>query len=217
MKNGAEGIGLYRIERAYLGRQEPPDVAALLEEIQITLEPARGLPVYVRLLDIGADKPLPYVASSREVNPSLGRRGIRFLLDYPDLLKTQLDALLHLPSDFDLHILVPMVTLPSDMQRVRELLEDAAARVNKPRPPKLGAVIETPAAALAAAEIAQYAEFLCLGTNDLTQYTYAVDRQNATVDIYFNDTQEAIFQAAEDRSRGRAVAAPVDLPRTGRS
>ena len=194
LKNGAEGIGLYRIERAYLGRQEPPDADALLEEMCKTLEPAKGLPVYIRLLDIGADKPLPFMESFREINPSLGRRGIRFLLDYPDLLRTQLDALLQLPAEFDLHILVPMVTLPSDMQRVKTLLGGAAARAKRPRVPKLGAVIETPAAALAASEIARYAEFLSFGTNDLTQYTFAADRENAAVDTYFDDTQEVIFR-----------------------
>jgi phosphoenolpyruvate-protein phosphotransferase len=194
MKNGAEGIGLYRIEQAYLSRQEPPDKAELLEEIWATLEPAKGLPVFVRLLDIGADKPLPYMESAREANPSLGRRGVRFLLDYPDLLQTQLYALLQLSSDFDLHVIVPMVTLPLDMQRVKDLLTDCAARAGALRMPQLGAMIETPAAALAAAGIAENADFLCFGTNDLTQYTFAADRENASVDSYYDDTQDVIFR-----------------------
>jgi len=194
VRNGADGIGLYRIERIYLGRQEPPDSASLLGEIQKTLEPVRGQPVYIRLLDIGADKPLPFMESSREANPSLGRRGIRFLLDYPDLLQTQFDALLRLSADFDLHIVVPMVTLPSDMQRVKGLLAESMARAKISRAPKLGAMIETPAAALAAPDIAQYAEFLSFGTNDLTQYTFAADRENAAVDTYFDDTQDVIFR-----------------------
>ena len=194
MKNGAEGIGLYRIEQAYLRRQDPPDKDELFTEIQATLEPAKGLPVFVRLLDIGADKPLPYIEPAREANPALGRRGVRFLLDYPDLLQTQLYALLQLSSDFDLHIIVPMVTLPLDMQRVRVFLTDCATQAGVLCVPKLGAMIETPAAALTAADIAEYADFLCIGTNDLTQYTFAADRENASVDTYFDDAHDVIFR-----------------------
>lgn len=193
IRNGAEGVGLYRIEQAYLSRLKPPDKTELFEEIRATLEPAKGLPVYVRLLDIGADKPLPYMEPARETNPSLGRRGIRFLLDYPDLLQTQLVALLELSSEFDLHITVPMVTLPLDMQRVKSCLADCAARTGVLHIPKLGAMIETPAAALAAAGIAENADFLSLGTNDLTQYIFAADRENASVDPYYDDTQDVIF------------------------
>lgn len=194
MRNGAEGIGLYRIERVYLGRQEPPDCDELLEEMCGTLEPASGLPVYVRLLDIGADKPLPFLESFREINPSLGRRGVRFLLEYPDILLTQLKTLLKLCGDFDLHIIVPMVTLPDDLRQVKQALINAAARNRVSCMPKLGAMIETPAAALMAADIAQYADFLSFGTNDLTQYTFAADRENAAVDAYYNDSQAVIFK-----------------------
>ncbi|MFA5043055.1 MAG: phosphoenolpyruvate--protein phosphotransferase [Kiritimatiellia bacterium] len=194
MENGAAGVGLYRIEQAYLGHRAPPEAAELLEEMQKTLAPVKGLPVYVRLLDVGADKPLPFMESFRESNPSLGRRGIRFLLEYPDLLQTQLDALLRLSAGFDLNVLVPMVTLPGDMQKVRDLLLKSAARLGISPAPKLGAMIETPAAALAAADIVQYAEFLSFGTNDLTQYSFAADRENAAVDAYFDDTRDVIFR-----------------------
>jgi phosphoenolpyruvate-protein phosphotransferase len=194
MENGAEGIGLYRIEQVYLGLREPPDTTALVDEMQRTLEPAQGLPVVVRLLDVGADKPLPFMEAKRESNPALGRRGIRFLERYPDLLQTQLDALLQIHGDYDLHILVPMVTLQRDIKWAREQLTDAASRVGTSHLPKLGAMIETPAAALAAADIAQYADFLSLGTNDLTQYTFAADRENAEVDTYFDDAHEVIFR-----------------------
>ena len=194
IENGADGVGLYRLEQTYLGRQKPPGVNDLLEEMQKTLQPAKGLPVYVRLLDVGADKPLPFLETPRESNPSLGQRGIRFLLEYPDLLRTQLEALLTLPPDWGLHVLVPMVTLPSDMQRVRALLTDVASRIGTESIPKLGAMIETPAAALTAANIAAYADFLSVGTNDLTQYTFAADRENAAVDSYFDDTHKIIFR-----------------------
>lgn len=194
IENGADGVGLYRLEQIYLSRQHPPSTAELSEAMQTTLQPAKGLPVYVRLLDVGADKPLPFIDMPREQNPSLGQRGIRFLMQYPDLLRTQLDALLTLPPDWDLHILVPMVTLPSDMQRVRALLTDAASRIGTKSIPKLGAMIETPAAALSAADIASHADFLSVGTNDLTQYTFAADRENAAVDFYFDDTHKIIFR-----------------------
>jgi phosphoenolpyruvate-protein kinase (PTS system EI component) len=166
----------------------------LLEEIRNTIQPAKGLPVYVRLLDVGADKPLPFLEDQRESNPALGCRGIRFLLKYPELLQRQLDALLQLSSDFDLHVLVPMVTLPFDIQRVKQLLIDAASRTNTAHLPKLGAMIEIPAAALAAPDIVKHADFLSIGTNDLTQYSFAADRENPAVDGYFDDTHDVIFR-----------------------
>ena len=194
MENGADGIGLYRIESVYLGRQEPPDATTLQREMYKTLQPAKGLPVHVRLLDVGADKLLPFMEEHRESNPALGRRGIRFLLKYPELLQTQLQALLQLSADFELHILVPMVTLPDDMRAVKERLEEMARRAGTSRVPELGAMIETPAAALAAREIVKYAKFLSFGTNDLTQYAFVADRENPAVDAYFDDTHDVIFR-----------------------
>jgi len=192
--NGADGVGLYRLEQIYLGRQSPPSMAELLEEMQNTLQPAKGLPVYVRLLDVGADKPLPFIEAPKESNPSLGLRGIRFLLEYPDLLHSQLGALLELSSNYDLHILVPMVTLPRDLAAVKESLRDAASKARKSSHLKLGAMIETPASALAARNLVEYADFLSFGTNDLTQYSFAADRENAAVEAYFDDTHEVIFR-----------------------
>lgn len=192
--NGAEGVGLYRIERIYLGLQQPPGVDNLLENMRQTLMPARGLSVCVRLLDVGADKPLPFLETYRELNPALGCRGIRFLRKYPNLLRVQLKALLQLVPDFDLQILVPMVTLPSDMQFVREELAKVADQTGSKSIPKLGAMIETPAAALSAADIAPFADFLSFGTNDLTQYSFAADRENAAVDSYFDDGHRVVFE-----------------------
>lgn len=169
-------------------------MAQLLSEMKNTLQPAKGLPVYVRLLDVGADKPLPFLEMPRESNPSLGLRGVRFLLEHTNLLHTQLDALIQLSLDHDLHILVPMVTLPRDMLSVRHALSEAAARAKTSGMPKLGAMIETPAAALAAPEMLKHADFLSFGTNDLTQYSFAADRENAAVDSYFDDTHYVIFR-----------------------
>jgi phosphoenolpyruvate-protein phosphotransferase len=194
MVNGAEGVGLYRIEQAYLGCRKPPDTDELLNEMRRTLEASKGKPVYVRLLDVGADKPLPFLESFMEMNPVLGRRGIRLLRYYPHLLKTQLSAMLKLSLEFDMHILVPMVTLPEDIAEVKRWLGQLGSDLQISSLPKLGAMIETPAAALSAKKLAEYADFLSFGTNDLTQYTFAADRENAAVEQYFNDADDAIFR-----------------------
>jgi len=194
VENGADGVGLYRLEQVYLGRQNPPSVEELYEEMQETLEPAKGLPVYVRLLDLGADKPLPFLEMPKERNPSLGQRGIRFLREHPELLRTQMEALLQLSSDFDLHILVPMVTLPSDIEAVNQVLEELASKGATSSMPKIGAMVETPAAALTAPDILKCADFLSFGTNDLTQYSFAADRENEAADVYFDDTHDVLFR-----------------------
>ena len=194
MLNGAEGVGLYRLEQAYLGRVEPPNSDELVNEMRQTLDAARGCAVYVRLLDIGSDKPLSFIGFLAESNPSLGRRGIRFLREYPELLKTQLQAVLELAGEFDVRILVPMVTLPDDVSVVREQLIQLCSRLRISSPPKLGAMIETPAAALAAQEIVKHADFLSFGTNDLTQFVFAADRENAAVERYYRDSADVIFR-----------------------
>ena len=194
MANGAEGIGLYRTEQAYMGRMMPPDVDELLDEMRRTLEPATGKPVCVRLLDIGADKPLPFIGFLAETNPALGRRGIRLLREYPRLLETQLRAMLKLSKEFDVCILIPMVSLPEDIAKVKECLTLLGSELGVFPLPKLGAMIETPAAALSVRALAPHADFLSFGTNDLTQYTFAADRENAAVELYFDDAADVIFR-----------------------
>ena len=194
MLNGAEGVGLYRLEQAYLGRVVPPDTDELVREMRQTLEASRGRPVYVRLLDIGSDKPLPFTGFLAETNPALGRRGIRFLREYPGLLKTQLRAVLELSREFDVRVLVPMVTLPDDVAVVREQLMRLCTRLRIASPPRLGAMIEIPAAALAAQEIVKHADFLSFGTNDLTQFVFAADRENAAVERYYRDASDVMFR-----------------------
>lgn len=194
VENGADGIGLYRLEQVYLGRQEPPGKGSLLKEMRDTLKPAQGMPVTVRLLDVGADKSLPFLETPRESNPALGVRGVRFLLKHPELLRTQLEALIELSSDHDLRILVPMVTLPGDMQAVKDALEEAASRAGISKAIPLGAMIETPAAALSGAALLEMADFVSFGTNDLTQYVFAADRENTAVDAYFDETNDVMFR-----------------------
>ncbi len=194
MLNGADGVGLYRLELAYLGRAVPPDIDELLDEMHQTLEAAKGHTVCVRLLDIGADKPLPFMKFLADANPSLGRRGIRLLREFPALLNVQLRALLELSGDFEISILVPMVTLPEDVVVVKEHLTHLCLELQMSSLPRLGAMIETPAAALSAKEIAKHVDFLSFGTNDLTQYAFAADRDNAAVERYFNDAADVIFR-----------------------
>jgi phosphoenolpyruvate-protein phosphotransferase len=194
MKNGADGIGLYRTEQMYLGRTEPPDADELLSEMREALEPAKGKPVCVRLLDVGADKPLPYIGFLAETNPALGRRGIRLLNRHRQLMETQLRMILTLADDFDMSILIPMVTLPDDLAAVREDLVRIGAERGGGALPRLGAMIETPAAALSVRDIAPQVDFISFGTNDLTQYAFAADRDNAAVEMYFNDSSAVIFR-----------------------
>jgi phosphoenolpyruvate-protein kinase (PTS system EI component) len=182
------------MERVYLGRVAPPSIDELLNEMRHTLEAARGRTVCVRLLDIGADKSLPFMTFLAETNPSLGRRGIRLLREYPELLGTHLRAVLELAREFDISVLVPMVTLPDDVAVVKEFLEQLGSELQLSSLPRLGAMIETPAAALSAREIAKHVDFLSFGTNDLTQYAFAADRENAAVEQYFNDAADAIFR-----------------------
>ncbi len=190
---GALGVGLYRLEQFYLGRSIPPSVDELLDELRQTLLPFKGHSVCVRLLDCGSDKPLPFISFMTESNPALGRRGIRLMREYPELLNTQLQAILGLIKDFDVQILIPMVTLTDDVKIVRQALNSVCAQRGV-KTPLLGAMIETPAAALTASSFAPYVDFMSFGTNDLTQYTFAADRENAAVESYYDDTSEVIFQ-----------------------
>ena len=190
--NGADGVGLYRLEQLYLSRKALPTEDELLEIMRNAVEPVAGKPITVRLLDVGADKKLPSLDLSAEVNPFLGRRGVRVLLAFPELLHTQLRALARLSRERDVRILVPMVTLAQEMKQMRELLVTAAADVGAEQLPPLGAMIETPAAALCVDEIKQHADFLSVGTNDLTQYTMAAGREDPLVSDYFRDDHPAV-------------------------
>jgi len=197
MDNGADGIGLYRIENAYLARTVLPSEEELFDELAYTLTPVGDGPITVRLLDVGGDKTLPFLSLPEEPNPFLGRRGIRLLMEYPDLLRAQLRTFLRLAQEFNLRILVPMVTLTDEMEHVRATLYEASQDMGITSLPPLGAMIETPAAALCTAEIARHADFISIGTNDLTQYTMAAGRENPMVSQYFMDAHPAVMRLVE--------------------
>ena len=209
LDNGADGVGLFRIEQLYLARALPPTEAELLDELHAITSPLRDKPLTVRLLDIGGDKPLSFLRLPAEANPLLGKRGVRLLLEYPQLAQTQLAALLRLSQERQLRVLVPMVTLEEDIKAMRELLETLCTELGLPQRPAFGAMIETPAAALSVPTIARHVDFLCVGTNDLTQYTLAAGRDDPTVTRYFLDTHASLL-----RLLGIIVADAGEMPLT---
>ncbi len=179
--SGAEGVGLCRIEGLYLSRQMPPTEEELTRNLWDVLGPVRHQPVTVRLLDVGGDKRPVFLDLPAQPDAFLSRRGVRLLLDYPDLLATQLRVLLRLSQELELRISIPMVTLLEEFQQVRQALHTTAKALGIRAMPPLGVMIETPAAALCAAEFARAADFVSLGTNDLTQYTLVAGREEASV------------------------------------
>jgi phosphoenolpyruvate-protein phosphotransferase len=194
IENGADGVGLLRIEELYFGRELPPSEEELLDELQNLIAPLHEKPVTIRLLDIGGDKAIPSLRLPVQANPLLGRRGVRLLLAYPQLARTQLKVLLQLSQSQEIRILVPMVTLEREMQQIRALLVATAHEMNIEKLPSLGAMIETPAAALTVGEIVKHADFLSVGTNDLTQYTMAAGRDDPTVSDYYDDAHSSILR-----------------------
>ena len=209
LNNGADGVGLFRIEQLYLARDLPPTEAELLDLLRPIAAPFRDKPLTIRLLDIGSDKAAVFLPPSTEANPALGQRGVRLLLEYPKLVQTQLAALLRLAQEQPIRMLVPMVTLEDEVQTIRELFEVACTELGVEQRPAFGAMIETPAAALNVAAIAKHVDFLCVGTNDLTQYTLAVSRDDPTVSRYFLDNHASVL-----RLLGIIVADAGTLPVT---
>src|SRR5437879_4853607 len=148
----------------------------------------------MRLLDVGGDKPLPYLSLPPTSNPVLGRRGVRLLLNYSQLVRTQIGAILKLSQEHSLRVLIPMVTLEDDIRRMRETFDAMSTERKVTNPPEFGAMVETPAAALAIPALAKYVDFFCVGTNDLTQYTLAAARDDASVNDYYLDNHESVMR-----------------------
>jgi phosphotransferase system enzyme I (PtsI) len=194
MENGADGVGLYRLEALFMLYKSLPTEERLLADVSEVLAPLENKLAIVRLLDIGSEKHLPYLRFGTEPAPCLGMRGVRVLLENPELLKVQLRALLRLSQVRDIQIMVPMVTIPEDMEAVRQALEATASELGITKIPRLLAMVETPAAALCVPEILRFADALSIGTNDLTQYTMVAGRENPQVQRYFQDTHPAVMR-----------------------
>ena len=194
LDNGADGVGLLRIEQLYFARQTPPTEDELFLELEKLVTPFGDRPVTVRLLDIGGDKPLPFLPLAPTSNPVLGRRGVRVLLEYSQLVRTQIGAILRLSREHAVSALIPMITLEDDVRRMRDVFDAMSAEYKIAHPPKFGAMIETPAAALGVPGLLKHADFLCVGTNDLTQYTLAAARDDASVNAYYQDSHESVIR-----------------------
>ena len=212
---GAEGVGLYRTEFLVVGRNTMPGEEEQYEAYRHVAETFPTAGVYIRTFDLGGDKFPVFLHMPPEENPFLGWRAIRVCLDRPELFRVQLRALLRATAHGDVRIMLPLVNDVDEVVRVRELLEVEEDRLQREGIPfnsgyKLGVMIETPAAALDAAELARHADFFSIGTNDLIQYTLAVDRTNTRLSGLYNPFHPAVVRQLHQVSRV-AHAAGIDL------
>ena len=177
--HGAEGCGLLRTEFLFLDRDSPPTEDEQLQQYQGIARALDRRPLVIRTLDIGGDKPIPYLPLPPEENPALGLRGVRTSLWRPDLLRVQLRAILRVQPVEQCRVLLPMITDSAEIRAVRRMLDEVRRELSITTPVQVGAMIETPASAVIAGRIARDVDFLSIGTNDLTQYTLAMDRGHA--------------------------------------
>ncbi|MDY5807593.1 MAG: phosphoenolpyruvate--protein phosphotransferase [Lachnospira sp.] len=198
LNNDAAGIGLFRSEFIYLERDTYPTEEEQFSIYRKVAESMAGKPVIIRTLDIGADKQAEYFNLGKEENPALGLRAIRICLQRPEVFKTQLRALYRASAYGNISIMYPMVTSVSEIDRIKaieqevkeELARDGISMGN----PKTGIMIETPAAVIISRELAKKVDFFSIGTNDLTQYTLAIDRQNSNLDEFYDSHHPAVLE-----------------------
>ncbi len=205
VRNGAEGCGLLRTEFLFLERDSAPSVEEQTADYQRIATTLAGRPLIVRLLDIGGDKPAPYLPIAAEENPALGLRGIRVGLAHPEMLDAQLRAILAVRPAGQCRIMVPMIASLAELRAVRTALDAAAAATGHTEPVALGIMIETPAAAITADLLASEADFLSIGTNDLTQYALAMDRGNPAVASDLDGLHPAVLRLIARTCEGGTV------------
>jgi len=208
VEQGAEGCGLLRTEFLFLDRDAPPGEAEQREAYQRIVDALGDRPLIVRTLDIGADKPAPWLPLEREDNPALGLRGIRLQLARRDLLETQLRALLGVHSAGPVKIMLPMITGVAELRDTSVILNRLASELGVAAP-QLGIMVETPAAALLAGTLAEEAAFFSIGTNDLTQYALARDRTNPAVAGDIDALDPAVLRLIDVTVRGAALHSRV--------
>jgi phosphoenolpyruvate-protein phosphotransferase/dihydroxyacetone kinase phosphotransfer subunit len=202
-QNGAEFIGLFRSEFLFQDFHTEPDEEQQLAAYREALAPTGGLvPITIRLLDIGGDKPLKFLAQAKETNPFLGVRGIRLLMVNPRFFRVHLRAILRLADSFRVQMLVPMITDLSEILATKKLLDEVAAELrnaNLPHrwPIPLGAMIETPSAALLIDQLLPHLEFVSIGTNDLTQYVLCAERGSASLSSFSDSLHPAVLRLCE--------------------
>ena len=198
LENDAGGIGLFRSEFLYIGRNELPTEEEQVQAYKQALQNMAGKKVIIRTLDIGADKQADYLNLGEEENPALGYRAIRICLTRPEIFKTQLRALFRASVYGNLSIMYPMITSVEEVKRiqsiVKEVKEELAASQTPYKDVEEGIMIETPAAVMISDELAELVDFFSVGTNDLTQYTLAIDRQNEKLEEFFNPHHKAILK-----------------------
>jgi len=199
---GAEGCGLLRTEFLFLDRQSPPDEMEQAGIYRAIADALDGRPLIVRTLDIGGDKPAAYLPFPPEENPALGLRGVRVSLWRPDLLATQLRAILRGIPPAQCRIMIPMISSLDELRQVRRILDAARADLGIADPVPLGVMIETPAAAITADILAAEADFFSIGTNDLTQYCLAMDRGNARLAAQFDALHPAVLRLIAATAKG---------------
>ena len=198
IQNDAGGIGLFRSEFIYLEREDYPTEEEQFQIYKTVAETMAGKRVIIRTLDIGADKQCDYFNMEHEENPALGCRAIRICLTRPEIFKTQLRALFRASAYGKLAIMYPMITSVKEVHRIKEIVEEVKAELAEQgiefAIPGQGIMIETPAAAMVSDELAKEVDFFSVGTNDLTQYTLAIDRQNTKLDEFYDAHHPAVLR-----------------------
>lgn len=197
IQNDAGGIGLFRSEFIYLEKDQYPTEEEQFSIYKTAVETMAGKRVIIRTLDIGADKQCEYFKMDKEENPALGYRAIRICLTRPEIFKTQLRALFRASAYGNLAIMYPMITSLWEVKRIKEIVEEVKAELTAEQlefgNPQQGIMIETPAAVMMSGELAKEVDFFSIGTNDLTQYTLAIDRQNPKLDKFYDAHHPAVL------------------------